>query len=153
PVHEALAQPYLSNPSPGIEVNQAPPAPIQEVPPDVVPTRLGTDIQWVPGYWGWQNTVGFIWVSGIWRDPPPEMRWLPGYWARTESGAGWVPGFWPPVDMDTLVYLPPPPPSREQGPTSNPPGPDFFWVPGCWIFPEGRYLWRPGFWSRVQPDW
>jgi hypothetical protein len=27
------------------------------------------------------------------------------------------------------------------------------WLPGCWVWQNGRYAWRPGFWATAQPDW
>src|SRR5205823_4325651 len=34
------------------------------------------------------------------------------------------------------------------------PAPDeeSIYVAGCWIY-QGRYLWRPGHWTRHQPGW
>ena len=26
-------------------------------------------------------------------------------------------------------------------------------MPGCWVWQQGRYPWRPGYWAAGQPDW
>jgi hypothetical protein len=45
------------------------------------------------------------------------------------------------------------PPPVEQA--SPPPAPDATstYVPGCWIYRESRYDWRPGFWLAYRPGW
>ena len=53
------------------------------------------DVLWMPGYWHWDDDRDdFLWVSGIWRTPPPNKRWVAGYWREEEQGAVWVGGFW-----------------------------------------------------------
>lgn len=148
PVHEAFAEPYQPNPEAGFTAPQAPPPDIREVPPDVRPTGFA-ELQWIPGYWGWDEK-SFVWISGIWRDPPPEMRWVPGYWARVGDALRWVSGFWLRADMSEIAYLPQPPPSREQGPIGNPPDANRFWVPGVWLFQNGDFAWRDGFWAPAH---
>ena len=27
------------------------------------------------------------------------------------------------------------------------------WAPGCWMWMDSRYVWRPGFWVPPQPNW
>ena len=79
PVHEAFAETVTFDPEPGIVVPKAPPAAIEELPPDQKPE--GANVAWVPGYWGWDDERSdFLWVSGIWRDLPPGRQWVPGYW-------------------------------------------------------------------------
>ena len=41
----------------------------------------------------------------------------------------------------------------EAGPNIAAPSPDDTWLPGCWVWQQGRYAWRPGFWAAAQPDW
>ena len=43
----------------------------------------------------------FVWVSGVWREPPPGRQWVPGYWNQVEGGFQWVPGDWVPVTADS----------------------------------------------------
>ena len=76
PVHEAFAETVTFDPEPGIVVPKAPPAAIEEVPPE---QRLkGANVAWIPGYWAWDDErEDFLWVSGIWRDLPPGRQWVP----------------------------------------------------------------------------
>ena len=55
--------------------------------------------------------------------------------------------------MTEVQYLPEPPATVEAGPNIAAPSPDNTWLPGCWMWQNGRYAWRPGFWAAVQPDW
>src|ERR1700730_6641542 len=54
PVHEAFAEPTVANPTPSLVVPKEPPAPIEELPPDVKPD--GANVVWVSGYWAWDDT-------------------------------------------------------------------------------------------------
>ncbi len=152
PVHEAFAEPIGADPEAGVIVEQQPPESIEEVPPDMKPE--GDQVAWIPGYWAWDDDRNdFVWVSGIWRNPPPGQRWVPGYWSPTDAGWQWVSGFWAPVQANELTYREPPPETLEAGPNSPSPGEQYFWVPGTWTWYETSYRWRPGFWSRYQTDW
>ncbi|HZU37091.1 MAG TPA: hypothetical protein VFA18_14315, partial [Gemmataceae bacterium] len=151
PVHEAFAEPSVRGPVPTPVVPKQPPQPIQEVPPDQKPADE-TAI-WIPGYWAYSvDTQDFIWVSGIWRVPPPGYQWVPGYWTQAEGGWQWVPGFWQQANTTELSYLPAPPDPINEAIT---PAPDdsSFYVPGCWMWQTSRYMWRPGFWLGYQPGW
>src|SRR5688572_25169628 len=53
PLHEAFAAPIKQNPDPGEVVPQAPPEPIQELPPEVKPE--GENVEWISGYWAWDE--------------------------------------------------------------------------------------------------
>ena len=84
PVHEAFAETVTFDPEPGIVVPKAPPAAIEELPPDQRPE--GANVAWIPGYWGWDDERNdFLWVSGIWRDLPPGRQWVPGYWGQIRA--------------------------------------------------------------------
>jgi hypothetical protein len=151
PVHEAFAELVSLNPEPGIVVSLPPPAPIAEVPPDTRPADMNA--AWIPGYWAFDDERGsFIWISGIWRDPPPECSWVPGYWAETAAGWQWTSGFWLPGG-EQVVYHPAPPATQEAGPIGDSPSDNDLWVPGCWMWQDNQYLWRPGFWSAGQANW
>jgi hypothetical protein len=126
------------------------------VPPDQKPA--GQNIQWIPGYWSWDvSRRDYLWVSGIWREPPPNSQWVPGYWHQVQGGYQWVPGTWMPVSTaqgsSQPSYLPPPPQSLEAGPNSPQPSPNVTWTPGYWSWQGSSYAWRPGFWSAVQANW
>jgi hypothetical protein len=164
PVHEAFAAPVVHDPKASPPVAKQPPDPIQEMPPDQKPT--GQNVQWIPGYWAWDTTRSdYLWVSGVWREPPPGTQWVPGYWHGVDGGFQWVPGSWMPASTGQLqgtgqpaaqsqaTYLPPPPGSLETGPNSPQPGPNTAWTPGYWSWQGGGYAWRPGFWAAVQPNW
>jgi hypothetical protein len=163
PIHEAFANPITYDPTPGPIVPNPPPDPIEEQPPDEKPE--GDDVQWIPGYWAWdEERTDFIWISGIWRVPPPNCQWTPGYWDQCADGNGgwrWTSGCWTPVDQCAGQYLPAPPPSIEAGPSSPQPSEDgnYIWNPGYWSWTEAtavqapRYVWRPGCWTVYNPDW
>lgn len=168
PVHEAFAAPLVANPKPGPVLAKSPPKGVEELPPDQKP--VGANVQWIPGYWQWdEGRNDFLWISGVWRDPPPGRQWVPGYWNQASGGFQWVPGAWIPSQDDEQwppqasgsagtgseqpVYLPSPPVTLEVGPSSPAPVEQVFWTPGCWTWQGARYLWRPGFWAAVQPGW
>ena len=98
-----------------------PPDPVEELPPDQKPE--GDNVQWIPGYWHWdEDRTDFIWISGFWRVPPPGRVWVPGSWRESAAGWQWVSGFWqdtapvqpgqPAVQPD-IEYLPQPPMTLE----------------------------------------
>jgi len=151
PIHEAFAETVAFDPEEGIVVPKAPPDAINEIPPDQKPEG---DAEWIPGYWAWDDDRNdFIWVSGIWRVIPPDRQWIPGYWVRSEKGFQWISGYWAPENQSDTTYMPEPPESVEVGPNISAPSPDYTWIPGCWIWLNGRYAWRPGYWAVMRPDW
>lgn len=149
PIHEAYAQPVNYDAKPGIVVPKQPPQDVKEVPPKEKPD--GDNVVWIPGYWGWDATKNdFIWISGLWRIPPEGRTWVPGYWGQNDNGWQWVSGYWRALDQEQTTYVPKPPTSLEDGPSSPSPGNDYAWVPGCWQYVNGDYEWSPGYWSRVR---
>src|SRR5262245_60057927 len=92
PVHEAYAS-TVETPAATPVVQQQPPEAIEELPPDEKPA--GDNVQWIPGYWQWdEERTDFIWISGFWRAPPPNRVWVPGSWRQVQGGFQWVSGFW-----------------------------------------------------------
>jgi hypothetical protein len=152
PVHEAFAETITFDPEPGMVVAKAPPESIEELPPDQRPD--GVNVDWIPGYWAWDDERGdFLWISGVWRALPPGREWVPGYWGRTDQGFQWASGYWADAQADEIEYLPEPPATVEVGPNIAPPSAGDIWIPGSWVWYQGRYAWRPGYWVTVQPDW
>ena len=155
PVHEAFAT-LTAEPQPTKAVAKKPPKLLQEMPPDEKPE--GNSI-WIGGYWAWDDDRSdFLWVSGIWRTPPPGKQWVAGYWRDQDDGAQWVPGFWQPVPakedapQDVTYYPKPPDPPAVAAP-GTPPSADTFYVPGHWEWNGAEYVWRAGFWAHVQPNY
>jgi len=154
PVHEAFAESLQVDTKNQLVVEKKPPDPIEEVPPEVRPE--GDNVVWVPGYWAWDDDrKDFLWISGIWRSSPPNRNWVPGYWAQTTNGGWlWTPGFWAQAQAQQLEYLPEPPASLDNGPPETTVVKENeYWVPGCWVWRETRYAWRPGYYTVVNPDW
>lgn len=153
PVHEAFAEPLAAEESERLVVEQEPPAPVEELPPEGKPE--GENVEWIPGYWSWDDERSdYIWVSGVWRRLPPGRHWEPGKWQQVEGGYEWVSGRWLGANHDVVAeVIPAPPASLEEGPASPAPSQNHFWVPGCWRYQVDRYVWRPGFWSVGQDNW
>lgn len=152
PVHEAFAEPLSEEPEPGLVVPKKPPEDIDELAPDFKPD--GDDVIWIPGYWAWDDDRDdYLWVSGIWRKLPPGRRWIPGYWLEVPGGWQWVGGLWTPDEEEELVYRQPPPQTLESGPNVPAPSDAYFWVPGCWVWYDVGYRWRPGYWHPYQENW
>src|SRR3569832_1720122 len=83
PVHEAFAATAEAPAASPVVPKQAP-APIEELPPDQKPE--GDNVQWLPGYWHWDEESGqFVWSSGFWRQPPPGRVWVPGSWRQAQG--------------------------------------------------------------------
>jgi len=129
-----------------------PPASIIERPTATSPDPKAV---WIKGYWEWDDVrKDFAWAVGGWRLPPPGKVWMDGTWKRDEKGWYRVPGSWtdpPGIAIDWRRDGPPSDhPADDAGPA---PGPEMFHVAGVYV-PEGeRLVWRPGFWSRLQPGW
>jgi hypothetical protein len=151
PVHEAFAQPALRQTRPSPVIPKDAPKSIEELPPDQKPE--GGDVQWIPGYWAWDDDANdFLWVSGIYRTVPPGRHWVPGYWNATEGGSQRVVGLWAERDRNDVELLPAPPDPVEEAVPPSPSAASVF-QPGCWVYRETRYLWRPGFWNPYRADW
>jgi len=155
PVHEAFAT-LTGDPVPSKPISKQPPAPLEEMPPDEKPEGNHT---WIGGYWAWDDDRSdYLWVSGIWRTPPPNKKWVPGYW-RDQGGTSWqwVAGFWTVAEAakatQQVTYYSEPPKPPEVAPPGKPAAEDVFYVPGTYVWTNDRYLWRAGYWARVQPGY
>ena len=152
PLHEAFAEPIQDDPTPGEVISKAPPEAIDEVAPEVKPSE--DHVIWISGYWAFdEERDDYLWVSGVWRVPPPGQRWVPGYWTESEGGYQWIAGFWSSAESEEIVYLPNPPASVEQGPSSPAPSENHYWVSGCWEYQDSSYAWRPGYWGEYHEGW
>jgi hypothetical protein len=152
PVHEAYAEPAEARPVPSPLVTKDPPALLDEVAPDQRPD--GDNVVWIPGYWSYdEDRTDFVWVSGFWRVPPPGRQWVPGSWQEVDGGWHWVPGYWQGADKEETEYLPAPPPPVDSGPSTPEPDEASDYIPGCWVFRDARYRWRPGFWLAHRRGW
>jgi hypothetical protein len=152
PVHEAFAATVNYNPKPGLIVKKAPPAAIEERPPDQKPE--GDNVAWIPGYWAWdEETSDFIWISGIWRNLPPDRQWVPGYWNPLGDEYQWVSGYWKDTSETVTDYLPEPPETLERGPSAEASSRDEVWTPGYWDWRDDRYAWTPGYWVAPRTNW
>jgi len=152
PVHEAFATSVGFNPEPGMLVKTPPPGLIEEIPPDQRPT--GDNVTWIPGYWGWEEEqTDFIWISGIWRNLPPDRQWVPGYWGNVDSQWQWTSGYWADESTEEVAYLPQPPKSLESGPNIAAPSNNDTWIPGNWAHHGARYAWTPGYWEPARANW
>jgi hypothetical protein len=154
PVHEAYAQPLVEQVKNPPIVPQKPPEPINEEIPE---QKLdGENVEWIPGYWAWDDEPKkYIWVTGLWRVPPPDRQWVPGYWAEAEGGWQRCPGYWMTLadteDREvTFLPEPPAPPEEKPGPAPNP---DSVYVPGNWTYVNNNYTWQPGNWVANTAGW
>lgn len=124
----------------------APPAPVSEE----QPASPETGDVWVPGYWWWSLSLNrYVWVSGAWRNPPPDQVWTHGEWVANQAARYvWVPGFWGPKGAPPapVVDLAPPPPRPDPPPPT--PGVGYEWTPGFYDYRDRAYVWSPGSWRR-----
>lgn len=149
PVHEAFAEPGTPPVASPIVPNQ-PPAPVEELPPQEKPA--GEGVQWIPGYWQWdQERNNYLWISGCWRVPPPGKVWLPGRWQQASGGCQFVPGSWVDGQQSEVQVLPSPPAPKPESAPQLAPGQVY--EPGCWIYRQKNYVWRPGFVVTVPKSW
>ena len=149
PIHEAFAQPSDLKQEAAPPIAKKPPEPIDELPPDEKPDAAAAI--WISGYWAWdEDREGFLWVSGIWRVPPPDRQWMPGYWQEAEGGWRWVSGYWSAGASVDLLPEPPAPIDEAIPPPANK---DQVYAPGNWVYRETRYFWQPGHWIVLSPNW
>lgn len=151
PLHDAFLPATINN-----LVLEAAPA----VPPTIilekVPPTPDTKAIWISGYWEWfANKNDFIWVSGMWRVPPPNRFWIPGSWVPTEEGWVRVRGFWSDVPLERLKYIPIPPPDNLEETPPKASGEDYFWMRGYWSYSDASktYQWIDGQWAEFDPNW
>lgn len=149
--HEAFAFPIRYEPVKPVPVSVAPPAIPVEVRPEIA-SELQEQAVWIPGYWEWDaETDDFIWVSGIWRFPPPGSKWIEGQWVRTEAGFMREPGGWTSSSVE-LIYVERPPRYKGRFVAKSSLPERHVWIPGTWIPENGRFSWRHGFVAPGDKD-
>ena len=154
PVHEAFAESVSYNPQAGLIVKSAPPAAIEELPPEQ--QLEGDNVTWISGYWAWDDDQNdFLWISGVWRNLPPGRQWVPGYWSDIGDGQyQWTSGYWADSTTTEVAYIPSPPPRNiDAGANIDAPADDSSWIPGNWMWTDARYVWRPGYWTPLRTNW
>lgn len=158
PIHEAFASP-TAEPQVSTIYRKKPPSPIDEMPPEEKPEG---QVVWISGYWAHdEDRQDFLWVSGCWRAKPHQREWVPGYWREQDGGWQWVSGFWGVThqtgqqvgQLADISYQPAPPAPPQVAPPGPPPAADTFYMPGGYVWVDGRYGWRAGYWTRVQPGY
>lgn len=133
-------------------IAENPPALIQEKPPE----KLTKDSEWIPGYWVWSESEGdFLWVSGVWRRPPPGHHWVEGIWQQFDQGWVRIPGFWTLLKEEELKYITQIPPDSLDETLPPPPSDEYFWIFGLWEFDfnKGEFYWTEGRWQSFDPNW
>jgi WXXGXW repeat (2 copies) len=154
PIHEAFAASAYNDPKLGNRVHaEQPPRPIEEKPP--ANTLAAEGAIWIPGYWAWSDEANkYVWVSGLYRKPPPGRSWKAGYWSQSGSGYRWTSGYWSNAQvLEVVEALPVPPSSIDNGPSAPPPSDNHFWLPGQWEYANGQYQWRGGYWTKHHEGW
>ena len=153
PVHEAFATAVTFDPEPGLTISVKPPEVIDELPPEQ--QLEGDNVAWIPGYWAWdEEREDFLWISGIWRNLPPDRQWVPGYWDDLGGTRyQWISGYWADAAATEVSYLPEPPKALESRPNVDPPSSSDTWIPGNWVWVDTRYRWRPGYWEPLRENW
>jgi hypothetical protein len=133
---------------------------IRKAPPqaheEAAPLSPHQEAVWLPGYWKWSpDNSSFVWISGVWRVPPPGMAWISGKWIETRSGWVWNRGFWYPQDAENFVIIEKAPPAPLDEKVSKAPSKVDFWVKGHWSYDykKSRFEWFQGKWAERQEKW
>ncbi len=150
-IHEAFAQPWQAVVNPTAIIHKQPPDPISEEPPSERPA--GKNVQWIPGYWQWDDDrKDFSWISGTWRDMPEGRHWVVGHWVPVADGWYRVHGHWAAQQEPDFQYVEKPPEPKEQ---QQPQAPDqnSIWIPGSWFYTENGWQWRDGYYTDARPGY
>lgn len=151
PTHEAFFTPVTSS-----LTNQA----VAATPPDTllerIPQQADSEAIWIPGYWDWDaERNDYLWISGVWRRPPPDHQWVNGYWKKFDEGWVRIKGFWAEDSEQNLAYLRTPPPDAIDEDVGEAPGKNYFWTNGYWSFDKGNsdFNWVRGAWVAFDQHW
>src|SRR6202035_4176002 len=92
-----------------------------------------------------------------WRAKPQSREWVPGYWREQDNGWAWVAGFWSTTQTNgslaEVSYQSAPPAPPNVAPPGDPPAADAFYIQGGWVWNDGRYAWRAGYWTKTYPGY
>lgn len=151
PIHEAFVVRVSGN----IIMEVIPSKPPESI-KERKPRQLDMQSTWVSGYWAWEDRVNdFVWVSGVWRRPPPKHQWVSGFWRKYDEEWVWIHGFWSQVSLQNIDYIGVPPPDPIDENTAPPPDERYFWVSGYWtfLFDTQEYRWISGHWEELDANW
>ena len=82
-------------------------------------------------------------MAGYWRQAGDQWQWVGGYWTNAPQANA----------EQEVTYYPAPPAPPSTAPIGEPPASDTFYVPGSWVWTGDRYVWRSGYWAKVQPGY
>jgi len=151
PVHEAYMMPITENPLLQAIAKAPPPRITEQIPEKCIDNGV-----WLPGYWSWDAKLqDFVWVSGVWRKPPPGHTWVAGEWKQFGQGWVWLKGFWTKMHPNALLYINERPPEPKEEAPSPSPGKDHFWISGYWDYNQQskNYRWLSGVWQPFAEKW
>lgn len=151
PIHEA----FMTREFGGLILDAIPTEPPEEI-NERIPAQTDPQAQWIPGYWAWsQDRNDYLWVSGVWRKPPPGHQWIGGYWKDFDEGSVWIPGFWSEIPETRLEYINEPPPDAIDERIPPAPSQDYFWITGHWFWDSSQndYVWYGGKWELFDQNW
>jgi|GEM_PF-1987088 len=151
PVHEAFVAPVSAE----LLIDA-----VEFEPPELIneriPKQLDIQAEWISGYWKWDlNANDFVWVSGVWRRPPPGHQWISSFWKEYKGDWIRVPGYWSRIPEQSADFISMPPPDPIDENMAPPPSSNYFWVNGHWyfMFNQHEYQWVPGHWEEFDPQW
>lgn len=121
------------------------------------PPQSDPQLIWIKGYWKWDYSHGdYLWVSGMWRRPPPGCQWIKGHWKLFPKGWAWISGFWSARPENKLTFIPEAPPEVLDEKVISPSAQGGnFWVPGYWHYDEKNFdfAWHAGRWHPYSEEW
>ena len=150
-IHEA----YFSPDQSALILQAVPIKPPQDI-TERIPKNTTANAVWIPGYWSWSKIYDrYVWLSGTWRLAPPGHEWIHGKWKKFDEGWVWLSGFWSSHDEKDLSYINRPPPDNADEDVKDPPGSDYFWLPGHWRYDSDKddFTWYMGRWQEFDKKW
>lgn len=112
---------------------------------EVRPKRPTGDVDWVPGYWSWEDAIeDWSWIAGTYvvRAPPKVAVVAP----VEPPAAAPPPVVEAPREIEAKIEAPPPPKVEVLPPPPPMPPPNTVWVAGHWELVGTAWRWRAGAW-------